>query len=372
MPWYCPLNMPTLRHRSTVLSSLSFLIVLAARWSHSASAFSTPAASTPADTAERPSRYYPAFCAQLPSLEGRTVVVTGASRGLGLVTARTVASRGGRVLALNRASDRSARALEDIAARATGAAPALVECDLTSFASVRRACREVAALTGDSGGLDVLCCNAGVMLQPDEATADGYDLTAATNVLSHFLLARELCPELRRAAASRGGARVVTMASGSGYGGPPCDPGFLARRGGALGGDAASYERYHQSKLANLAFAAALDRRLRDGTSGVASLACTPGVCGTDMFLHATAVMSGRAAPRDRVPSVEDGALAQLKCIFDPSVESGELWGPAMGGGGDEFGLQSTVVGPPQILVDQKTCDAVWKACEDAVGTFNL
>lgn len=358
-----------------VISSLSWLLLIAASLSRSAAALSTPASM--GDTAERPSRYYPSFCEALPPLAGgKTVVVTGASRGLGLVTARTVAARGGRVIALSRASDRAARALEQMSSAATGAPPALVACDLTSFESVRRACQEVRELTEDAG-IDVLCCNAGVMLQPDTATVDGYDVTAATNVLSHFLIVKELFPELCAAARKHGGARVVTMSSGSGYGGPPFDARFFARSGGSLGGDAASYERYHQSKLANLAFAAALDRRRRQsGGDGAArlvrSLACTPGVCGSDMFVHATRVMTGRPARRDAVPSVEDGALAQLKCIFDPDVASGELWGPAMGGEGDEFGLQRTAICPPQILVDGDTCNAVWKACEDAVGTFTL
>jgi len=371
-------NVPTLWHTIPSVLAVLVLILITTSSSRFAVAFSTPAsasASTPIDMAERPSQYYASFCERLPSLEGKTVVITGCSRGLGFITARTVASKGGRIIALNRASERSTRALEQISERSgAGPPPTLVECDLTSFASVKSACRKVKEMTKDDGGIDILCCNAGVMLQLDTATVDGYDLTASTNMLSHFLIVKELFPYLQTASAQSGESRVVTMSSASGYGDPPLDTRFFEQRGGALGGDTqSSYARYHQSKLANLAFATALDRKMREGSSGnVLSLACTPGVCGSDMFLHATRVMSGRPTPRDRVPSVEDGALAQLKCIFDPDIESGQLWGPSMGGRGDEFGLQNTVIGPPEIMVTQKSCDAVWKACEDAVGTFNI
>uniref|UniRef100_A0A7S2C5H2 Uncharacterized protein n=1 Tax=Octactis speculum TaxID=3111310 RepID=A0A7S2C5H2_9STRA len=151
-----------------------------------------------------------------------------------------------------------------------------------------------------------------------------------------------------------------------------------------LGGAKYSYERYHQSKLANLLFTAALHDRLtakeqrlpplmRGGSSGVKALACTPGVCGTDMFVHATSQMrgaAGRSSPVDlsRVPSVEDGSLAQLKCICDPSVKSGQLFGPqGMGGLPTEIPLA-----PPTILVDRESKDGLWAACEKAVGVFSV
>merc|ERR1712127_962893 len=129
----------------------------------------------------------------------------------------------------------------------------------------------------------------------------------------------------------------------------------------------ASYQRYHQSKLANLAFCSALHDRLHDNSSKVKSVACHPGICGTDMYVHATKVMTGRAGPRDRVPSPEDGSLAQLKCIFDPAIKSGELWGPSR-----EGGLGKTEIGYPQVFVDADTKAAVWRVCEDAVGKFEV
>ena len=163
--------------------------------------------------AQRRSDIYPQFFDALPDMTGKSVAVTGASRGLGYVTALSLAKKGAFVLLLNRPSAQSTDAQAQIAeaahtAGSTAPPPVQVDCDLLDFQSVRVAAStvaEVLATTGGGGGLDVLCLNAGIMLQPDVASKDGYDVTASTNVLSHFLLTRELLPDLRRAEKSRGG-----------------------------------------------------------------------------------------------------------------------------------------------------------------------
>lgn len=172
-------------------------------------------------------------------------------------------------------------------------------------------------------------------------------------------------PELKKAAKRSGEARIVNMSSGSGFGPPEFNPIYFSQRGGNLGGAKASYDRYHQSKLANLCFTSALDDRLRAKGSNVKAMACTPGVCGTDMFLHASTVMSGAPGKRDQVPSAEDGSLSQLKCIADPAVESGDVWGPQMGISGLPAKIDSS---PPKVLVNDKVKDLLWQLCEEAVG----
>ncbi|CAK0815422.1 unnamed protein product [Prorocentrum cordatum] len=204
-----------------------------------------PTAST--SSPQRPSRrYYRDFLELLPSMEGKAVVVTGASRGLGFVTALAVAGKGASVYMLSRKSQRSVDAVSEVSAAATGAAPRFVECDHLDFSSVRAAADELKAEA--AAGIDVLCCNAGVMLQPDLPSKDGYDVTISTNVLSHFLLARELMPLLERAASLRGEARLVSMSSASAAGPPSFDARFFAQSGGRLGGPPCSYERYHSKK----------------------------------------------------------------------------------------------------------------------------
>lgn len=362
--------------------------------------FNMPISAKPSK--QRPSEYYAEFFETLPSMNGKTVVVTGASRGLGYVTALSLAKKGARIVLLNRKyvvtinrfvgcksspsqrtflmnsclrvllssplfrSTFSDQSLAEIKDASTGPCPQFVECDLLDFASVRKAAETIKEQYS-SEGVDVLCCNAGIMMMPDEASKDGYDITISTNVLSHFLLTKELLPELEKAASLRGEARIVNMSSGSGFGPPALNTRFFEQKGGNLGGQEASYERYHQSKLANLIFTSALHDRLQAKHSKVKVFACTPGVCATDMFLHATKVMKGKSMPLDAVPSTEDGSLSQLKCICDATVQSGDLWSPNMGGGLPV----KFEISPPTVLSDKQAKDVLWDACSRAVGNFD-
>lgn len=94
------------------------------------------------------------LCASLPQMSGKTVAVTGCTTGTGLVLARVCAERGARVLMLNRASTRAQTALQELSAIPGAGQVSFVECDLTSFASVRQAAATVKQELGD-GGLDV-------------------------------------------------------------------------------------------------------------------------------------------------------------------------------------------------------------------------
>ena len=86
---------------------------------------------------------------------------------------------------------------------------------------------------------------------------------SATNLLSHFLITKDLFPKHRLVSQLRGGAQAVTMSRRSNYDGPLFDPIFFKRQRGALEGNTTRYyKHYHQSKLANLAFTATLDHRL--------------------------------------------------------------------------------------------------------------
>ena len=138
---------------------------------------------------EIPTKWYPAFAAALPdaAFVGKTYAVTGCTSGTGFVLATTAAKRGAHVVLLNRASQRATAALDAVrAVAAPGARVTSIECDLGSFASVRRAAEVLRADLAE-GGLDVLCCNAGVMALPDEATVDGYDVQMQTVRACHML-----------------------------------------------------------------------------------------------------------------------------------------------------------------------------------------
>jgi NAD(P)-dependent dehydrogenase (short-subunit alcohol dehydrogenase family) len=228
---------------------------------------------------------------------GRTVLVTGATDGLGRAVAGDLAARGARVLVHGRDAERTRGVAEAI-----GAAEAYV-ADLASLAEVRRLADEV---WGDHRALHVLVSNAGVgsTLPGDGArleSADGYELRFAVNYLAGFLLTRLLEPLLVAAAP---GARIVNVAS-AGQWPIDFDDVMLER----------SYDgqrAYAQSKLAQVMSTFDLAERLRD--AGVTVNALHPSTyMPTKMVLHARG--SG-------VDSLEAGVAATVRLAC-----AGELGG---------------------------------------------
>jgi NAD(P)-dependent dehydrogenase (short-subunit alcohol dehydrogenase family) len=195
----------------------------------------------------------------LPDLDGRTYLVTGANSGLGLVAARELGRAGARVVLAVRDLAKGEDAAASIGERAE-----VRRLDLADLSSVRTFAEEW------QGNLDVLVNNAGVMATPERRTADGFELQIGTNHLGPFALTNLLLSRVRD--------RVVTIASG-------------AHRGGSIRFDDLNYERggyqrwraYGQSKLANLLFTSELQRRLDEVGSPVRALAAHPGWAATNL-----------------------------------------------------------------------------------------
>ncbi|MCA9676841.1 MAG: SDR family NAD(P)-dependent oxidoreductase [Kofleriaceae bacterium] len=196
-------------------------------------------------------------------MDGRTVLVTGASSGIGLEAARALAARGARVVMLVRDPARADAAAASILATAPAARLERVVADLASLAEVRRAAAEV---RDRFDRLDVLLNNAGAINDRRELTVDGFERTFAVNHLAAFLLSAELRDLLVASAP----ARLITVSS-------------LGHRFARFTWDDLPYgERgyresfaYGASKLCNLWFAREAARRLA-GT-GVTSNALHPG-----------------------------------------------------------------------------------------------
>jgi NAD(P)-dependent dehydrogenase (short-subunit alcohol dehydrogenase family) len=156
-------------------------------------------------------RSWPGGGADLPQMEGRTVLVTGATAGIGRAAAERFAGLGARTLLLARSAERGERARAEIAAATGNPDVAVVLGDLGSLRSIRDA---VARITEQEAALHVLVNNAGVMAPERTLSADGIELTFATNVLGTFALTEGLLPLLRSSAP----ARIVTVSSGGMYG----------------------------------------------------------------------------------------------------------------------------------------------------------
>jgi NAD(P)-dependent dehydrogenase (short-subunit alcohol dehydrogenase family) len=201
-------------------------------------------------------------------IEGKTVLITGATNGIGLESAAVLAGMGANVLVAGRDAGRIERALALIKAR-SGVSAASYLCDFSSLKAVNRLADEVLR---DVPRLHVLLNNAGCVFAQRTVTEDGLEATFAVNHLAPFLLTQRLLPRLIASAP----ARIVTVASG-------------AHRQATLDFDDLGFARgyqiiraYARSKLANVLFASEQARRLA-GT-GVTSNSVTPGRVATNIW----------------------------------------------------------------------------------------
>ena len=199
----------------------------------------------------------------------RTVVITGTTHGIGRVTALELARAGWRLVMLVRDTGAGARVRQEIVAAVAGARVEVVDCDLASLDSVRRAAARVAA------AVPVIHClinNAGMVSMHHRASADGFELVFATNHLGPFLLT-EL---LRDRVALRG--RIINVASRVHFKGS-LDLGEVPFSSPRRFRPLAAYAR---SKLANVLHTFALARRLAE--RGIAVNCLHPGVVRTNLL----------------------------------------------------------------------------------------
>ena len=207
-------------------------------------------------------------------LHGRVAVITGASTGIGLETARALASVGAEIVMAGRNADKHAVAMTTIRDRHPNARTTHVELDLTSLASARAAAVVIAAA---HPRIDLLINHAGVMFTPLERTAEGFELQFGTNHLGHFVFTNHLLGALRAGAPSR----IVNLSSGGHQSSDIIwdDPNYHIN-------EYDKFQSYGQAKTANILFSVELDRRL--APLGVQSYAVHPGMIVTELGRYMT------------------------------------------------------------------------------------
>jgi NAD(P)-dependent dehydrogenase (short-subunit alcohol dehydrogenase family) len=296
--------------------------------------------------------------AQVPDQSGRIALVTGASAGLGLETAKVLATHGATVVLACRDLAKAERAAEPIRAEAGRASVRVVQVDLASLPSVRQAAAEVRS---SYPRLDLLVNNAGVMDVPCQRTEDGLELTLAINHLGHFALTGLLLDRLLATA----GSRIVTVSS-------------LAHRRGVVRFDDLHSERrydpadaYAQSKLANLLFTYQLQARLEAAGARTTALAAHPGNARTGLWRTSSRLERALLSPRLRllnswmVQSAPRGALPILRAAVDPSAHGGDYYGPA---GRSEYTGHPTRVASSAGSHDRVAQRRLWEVSEQLTG----
>ncbi len=246
-------------------------------------------------------------------LSGKTCLVTGASAGIGLATARELARLGARVVMAVRDPEKGERARRSVMG-ATGRDVEMALVDLARQDSIRTFARDFCAR---HPRLDVLVNNAGMWSEKRRVSPDGIELTWATNVLGYFLLTELLLPTLKAA----GKARVVNVASQLAG---DLDLGDVQFEKRPWSGRVA----YAQSKQADRMLTWALARRLA-GT-GVAANAMHPGFVATEIFGKGGGLVSLAASlySKLRARRPEEGADTVVWLAASPDVEgrSGLFW----------------------------------------------
>src|ERR1022692_102474 len=272
--------------------------------------------------------------ADIPDMQGRTVVVTGASSGLGVPTTNELVKAGARVVLAVRNVAKG-----EAVARRAGGRTEVRQLELTDLASIH------AFAAAWTGPLDVLINNAGIMMVPYGKTVDGFELQIGTNHLGHFALTNLLLPHITD--------RVVTLSSG-------------LHRGGHVDIDDLNWERrtydasraYADSKQANLLFTLELQRRLSAEGSNVRAVSAHPGIAKTNLGAHLTGFRGAVASIALRVMAqdVEHGALPTLYAATQ-DLPGNSFVGP---NGFSHLRGYPEVVQPSQASQDSELAARLW------------
>jgi NAD(P)-dependent dehydrogenase (short-subunit alcohol dehydrogenase family) len=206
------------------------------------------------------------------AVKGKTVLITGASSGIGLEAAVDLARLGAAVVLVAREGNKSAHALAEVQTRSKSTAVSLMTCDLSSLAEVRRLAGGVRAR---HARIDVLVNNAGTVSPERRLTIDGLEQTFAVNHLSHFVLTNLLLDRLEAGAPSR----IVHVSSAANRSGGMDFGNLQFERGGY-----SLLKAYSRSKLANVMFSNELARRLAGRR--VTSNCLHPGAVATNIWSH--------------------------------------------------------------------------------------
>lgn len=294
---------------------------------------------------------------QMPSQQGRSVIVTGANSGLGLETVKAFAARDAQVILAVRNTEAGEQVASELRRENPGSKLKVMRLDLADLGSVRSFAQ---TFQQEHARLDLLINNAGVMAIPRRTTKDGFEMQFGTNHLGHFALTGLLLPALLATPASR----IVTVSSRAHVIGRMNFNDLMGNK------RYSPWLAYGQSKLANLLFTLELQRQLRLARSGTLAVSCHPGWSATNLQ-YVAPQMSGsgfmmwanQLANRLFSQPASQGVLPTLYAATSSTIEGGEYIGPH----------QDTRGHPVRVRANPRAYDAgaakqLWAISEDLTG----
>ncbi len=286
---------------------------------------------------------------QIPDQDGRIAIVTGANSGIGLETARALAHAGGTVIMACRNPEKAEAALADIKSSCPDGDVRVMQLDLSSLVSINQF---VENFKKQFDHLDLLINNAGVMMTPQQQTADGFELQFGTNHLGHFALTGQLIDLIL----TTPGARIVNVSS-------------MAHKFGKIDFDNLNAEKnynktfaYGQSKLANLLFTHELNRRLSETDTDVIATAAHPGWTATNLQDDVPLFKLANPIFSQRPPM---GCLPTLRAAVDPAARPNDYFGP---GGIAEIQGYPRRVKPAAKATDTQQARRLWDVSVELTG----
>jgi NAD(P)-dependent dehydrogenase (short-subunit alcohol dehydrogenase family) len=254
-----------------------------------------------------------------PRLDGKVIVITGATSGIGQVAAEALAAIGGRIVQIARDRARGEAAMARLRAIAPDVRHAIHYADLSRLSEMKRVGREIAQA---EARIDVLINNAGAMFGFRQLTEDGFEHTFALNHLSYFVLTEALRERLLASAP----ARVINTSSGAHRAGTlelddlQSERAYRSGRWEWMRFGGAGYRVYARSKLCNILFTRELARRLA-GT-GVTANSFHPGFVATRFGDQSGGLISlGVRIGKRFALSPEEGAETLIYLASSPDVE---------------------------------------------------
>lgn len=277
-------------------------------------------------------------------------LITGASSGLGKEASIVLANKNAKIIMAVRNVLKATTLKDEILKTNPKANIDIQFLDLTQLSSVKSFCESI-ILKYDR--IDVLICNAGIMMCPFSKTSDGFEIQMGTNHLGHYALVGMLFPILKRTFNSR----IVITSS-------------LAHKQGKINFEDIHWDKrkyktiraYGDSKLANLYFAYELIRKIKDTHDAPMVTICHPGWTKTELDRHyKMAALIGNLVAQN----VQMGTLPTLRAATDESAKTGDYYGP---NGIFEMKGYPVLVDSNKLSKDVLKAQKLWELSENLTG----